>query len=71
MFSAKTMSILGALTVVVFAFTYVLPKVLLNFNTISAFYIYSVDSDEAMKRWSDEARQWSIKRFIASVLKYR
>jgi hypothetical protein len=30
----------------------VLPKVLSSFNTISAFDIYSVDSDEAMKRWS-------------------
>jgi hypothetical protein len=36
--------------IVVFAFTNVLPKVLPSFNTISAFDIYSVDSDEAMKR---------------------
>jgi hypothetical protein len=36
--------------IVVFAFTYVLPKVLPSFNTISAFDIYSVDSDEAMKQ---------------------
>jgi hypothetical protein len=33
--------------------------------------LYSVASDEAMKRWSDEARQWSVKRFIASIFKQR
>ncbi len=62
--------------IVVFAFTYVLPKVLPSINTISAFDIYSVDSDEAMKR-GNEALNASllqflsiVKRFIASLLRF-
>ncbi len=56
--------------IVVFAFTFVWESFALFFGNF-CMDIYSVDSDEAMKRWSDEAKRWSIKRFIASIFKHR
>ncbi len=56
--------------IVVFAFTYVLESFALFYGDFCTD-LYSVASDEAMKWWSDEARQWSIKRFIASIFKQR
>jgi hypothetical protein len=52
----------------VFSFSYVSVGSVLFYEDFG-MNSYSVDIDEAMKRWSDEARQRSVKRFIASIFK--